>query len=63
LDTWLKQTKAQFPQLDPRFDSAKRKARWENIKSQGKQKLEKQHASFLEPTYKPNKDWWGSMLD
>ena len=63
LDTWLKQTKAQFPQLDPRFDSAKRKARWENIKSQGKQKLEKQHASFLEPTYKPNQDWWGSMLD
>ena len=63
LDTWLKQTKAKFPQLDPRFDSARRKARWENIKSQGKQKLEKQHASFLEPTYKPNKDWWGSMLD
>jgi arylsulfatase A-like enzyme len=63
LDTWLKQTKAQFPQLDPRFDSVKRENRWENIKSQGKQKLEKQHASFLEPTYKPNKDWWGSMLD
>ena len=63
LDTWLKQTKAKFPQLDPRFDSAKRKDRWENIKSSGKQRLEKQHASFLDPTYKPNKDWWGSLVD
>ena len=63
LDAWLKQTNAKFPQPDPKFDSAKRKARWENIESSGKQRLEKQHASFLDTTYKPNKDWWGSSVD
>ena len=63
LDDWLKQTKATFPQPDPKFDNGKREARWENIKSSGKQRLEKQHASFLDPDYKPNKDWWGSFLD
>mgnify|MGYP000231275867 FL=1 len=60
---WLKQTNAKFPQPDPKFDSAKRKARWENIESSGKQRLERQHASFLDPSFKPNKDWWGSSVD
>jgi arylsulfatase A-like enzyme len=63
LDAWLKQTNAKFPTPDPKFDSAKREARWKNIKSSGKQRLEKQHASFLDPPYKPNKDWWGSSVD
>ena len=63
LDAWLKQTNAKFPKPDPKFDSAKREARWQNIESSGKEKLEKQHASFLDPTYKPNKDWWGSSVD
>ena len=63
LDDWLKQTKAKFPKPDPKFDKIKREARWENIKTSGKQRLEKQHASFLDPNYKPNKDWWGSSLD
>ena len=63
LNTWIKQTNAQFPKPDPQFDSVKRDARWKNIKSSGKQGLEKRHASFLEPNYKPNKDWWGSSVD
>jgi len=63
LDGWLKQTKANFPISDPKFDKIKRETRWENIKTSGKQRLEKQHASFLDPNYKPNKDWWGSSLD
>ena len=63
LDDWLKQTKAKFPIPDPKFDKDKREARWENIKISGKQRLEKQHASFLDPLYKPNKDWWGSSMD
>ena len=63
LDDWLKQTKAKFPIPDPKFDKYRREARWENIQSSGKQRLEKQHASFLDPLYKPNKDWWGSSLD
>ncbi len=63
LDAWLKQTGAKFPKPNPKFDWAKRDARWKNIESSGKQRLEKQHATFLEPTYKPNKDWWGSSVD
>ena len=63
LDAWLKVTKAKFPPPDPQFDSAKREARWKNLKSAGKERLEKQHASFLAPNYKPNKDWWGSSVD
>ena len=63
LDDWLKQTKAKFPIPDPKFDKDKREARWKNIKISGKQRLEKQHASFLDLNYKPNKDWWGSSLD
>jgi arylsulfatase A-like enzyme len=60
LDKWLKQTNAKMPPRDPKFDSAKRDARWESLKTTGKARLEKQHAGFLSPTYKPNKDWWGS---
>ena len=63
LDAWLKQTKAKFPQPDPKFDSKKRNFRWENIETKGKEVLEKRHASFLDPKYQPNKDWWGSQID
>jgi arylsulfatase A-like enzyme len=63
LDAWLKQTKAKFPTPDPQFNSAKRDARWEQIKKSGKAGLEKKHASYLDPNYIPNKDWWGSSVD
>ena len=49
LDRWLKQTNAKFPRPDPKFDSAKREARWKNIKTTGKERLEKQHASSFLP--------------
>jgi hypothetical protein len=39
---------------------AKREARWESLKSKGKVGLEKRHANYLAPGYKPNKNWWGS---
>ena len=63
LNAWLKQTNAKFPKADPKFDSAEREARWQNIESSGKQRLEKQHATFLAPKYKPNNDWWGSSIE
>ena len=63
LDAWLKQTNAKFPQPDPKFDSKKRNFRWGNIETKGKEVLEKRHASFLDPKYQPNKDWWGSQID
>lgn len=60
LEKWLDKTNAAFPAKDSEFDSAKRSARWEKLMSSGRERLEKQHAGFLEEDYKPNKDWWQS---
>ena len=60
LDAWLKSTDAKLPAKDAAFDLAKREARWESLKSKGKVGLEKRHANYLAPGYKPNKNWWGS---
>ena len=63
LDSWLKETSATFPRKDSGFNAAKRAARWENLKTRGKQTLEKRHAGYLDPNFKPNKDWWSSTFD
>ena len=60
LDAWLKSTDAKLPAKDATFDLDKREARWESLKSKGKVGLEKRHANYLAPGYKPNKNWWGS---
>jgi arylsulfatase A-like enzyme len=60
LDKWLKDTDAKLPVKDPQFDSAKRLARWESLKTRGIMSLERQHANFVKSSYTPNKDWWGS---
>ena len=60
LDAWLKSTDAKLPAKDATFDLDKREARWESLKTKGKAGLEKRHASYLAPGYKPNKNWWGS---
>jgi arylsulfatase A-like enzyme len=60
LDTWLKSTSAKFPTKDQQFDPAKRTARWESLKTRGTASLEARHATYLNSTYQPNKNWWGS---
>jgi arylsulfatase A-like enzyme len=60
LDAWLKASKAKFPDKDTEFNSDKREARWKSIATGGRAGLERRHASYLKPGYKPNKDWWGS---
>jgi len=60
LDAWLKETGAKMPEKDTEFNSEKREARWKSISTRGRAGLEKRHASYLKPGYKPNKDWWGS---
>ncbi len=60
LDAWLKDTGAKFPAKDPQFNAAQRESRWAALKTQGMARLEQQHASFLQPGFKPNRDWWGS---
>ena len=63
LQRWLDSTPAKFPSKDPQFDSAKREARWEMLRTTGKQRLERQHAGFLREDFKPNKNWWGSKVE
>ncbi len=61
LDKWLQATGAKLPAQDAKFDSAKRAARWNSLKTAGKASLEKRHAAFLDADFQPNKDWWGSV--
>lgn len=60
LDAWLKETGARFPEPDPQFNAEKRRERWNNLMTNGMDRLEKQHANFLSKDFQPNKDWWGS---
>jgi len=60
LDQWLKATEARMPTPNPKFDSAKREARWKYLQTTKIQGLEKQHAGFVAPDYKPNDNWWSS---
>ncbi|MCP4784231.1 MAG: sulfatase [Fuerstiella sp.] len=60
LDTWLKSTNARFPTKDPQFDPSKRTARWESLRTRGTASLEARHTTYLNSTYVPNENWWGS---
>ena len=63
LQQWLTSTSAKFPAKDPEFDPAKREARWQSLRTKGKEGLEKRHAGYLTEDYQPNKDWWGSSVN
>ena len=62
LDAHLTEVKAKIPQPDPRFDAVKKKKQLRETHSKGKARLETRHAGYLDPDYKPNKDWWGSKV-
>ncbi|MCP5537174.1 MAG: sulfatase [Akkermansiaceae bacterium] len=62
LNDWLKETGARIPKPDKRFNAGKRKAQDKAVATKKKPALEKQHARFLDPDFKPNKDWWGSKV-
>ncbi|MBK1834470.1 sulfatase [Roseibacillus ishigakijimensis] len=56
-----KETGALLPEKDPRFDPAKKKQQIENWHTGLKERLEKQHARYLDPSFQPNKNWWGAL--
>ena len=60
---WLKQTKATFPTPDPLFDTKKRDARWEHMKTSFKEGMEQKAARYFDNNFVPNKTWWGSTKD
>jgi len=60
LQTWLKQTSAQIPRPNPKYQAAwAEQQRQAAIKLEAK--LEQQHAGFLDPMWQPNPTWWKSM--
>lgn len=60
IDTWLKETGAKLPWKNPKYDPALAARQEENMRTKGLQAKERQHAGFLDPNFRPNKDWWGS---
>jgi len=56
LDQWLRDTGARLPVPDPEYDPEKAAARLRHIEQVQK------HARFLDPDWKPNADWWGSLI-
>ena len=62
LDQWLKKNKATFPTPDPQFDSTKRDARWEHMKTNVKKGMEQKAARYFDDNFVPNKTWWGSSV-
>ncbi len=62
LQAFLLETDARIPIADARFDAEKAKERLIQLRGPIKERLEKQHANFLKPDWKPNKTWWGSMI-
>ncbi|MCZ6633137.1 MAG: sulfatase [bacterium] len=62
LDVWLAEVDAKFPVPDPEYDAKKEQSRLQMLENEQMQKLETQHAEYLDPNWKPNKDWWGSQV-
>jgi len=60
LDKWLIATNAKIPQQDDRFAPEKKKRQLQQMKTTKMQNLEKQHANYLKPDWKPSQNWWGS---
>jgi arylsulfatase A-like enzyme len=60
LNAWLKETGASFPVPDPEYDADKQKERLDRLAGPYMEKLEKQHAAYLEADWEPDPTWWGS---
>ena len=60
LQAWLKETGAKIPRPNPGYQPD-----WAVQQHKGvlawKERLEKQHAEFLDPNWQPDPTWWKSM--
>ncbi|MCM8530086.1 MAG: sulfatase [Lentisphaeraceae bacterium] len=62
LNNWLKETDARIPKQDPRFNANYKKKQLKDASTKQMNNLEKRHADYLKPDYKPNKTWWDSKI-
>jgi arylsulfatase A-like enzyme len=60
IDAWLKETGARLPWKNPNYNAEQAAKQAENMRTKGLAAKERQHAGFLKPDFKPNKNWWGS---
>lgn len=62
LMSWLNKVGAKYPQPDPRYDPQRTEAKFQRAQTELKARLERTHAAMLDPDWRPNEDWWGSMV-
>ncbi|MCM8536224.1 MAG: sulfatase [Lentisphaeraceae bacterium] len=62
LNSWLKETDARIPQQDSRFNAKLKEKQLKDASTKHMNNLEKRHANYLKPDYKPNKTWWDSKI-
>ncbi len=63
MDAWLKEVGARPPTPNPNYDPELAKQQAEEMRTVRMANLERQHAGFLAPDYKPDATWWGSTVD
>jgi arylsulfatase A-like enzyme len=62
LDAWLKETGARIPAADDRFNLTQKKKQIQSARTGQMKGLENRGANFLKPDFKPNKNWWSSLV-
>jgi arylsulfatase A-like enzyme len=62
LESWLEEIGAKLPTPDPEYDADADATRRAHLAGEFMATLEAQHAAYLDPEWKPNEDWWGSMV-
>ena len=53
---------AQYPMLDPQYDTEKAEAFHFNVVNKKLPSLEKERLEILSKEFEPNTDWWGSKV-
>ena len=62
LDHWLAEIGAKSPIFDPEYDPEKEQIRLHKLEHELMPKLEVEHAEYLDPSWQPNENWWGSQV-
>lgn len=63
LKAYLDSVSVKYPEPDQRYTDAAGAKKLDRIRTQQLPKLEQQHAKFLDPSWSPNPNWWGSVAD
>ena len=63
LDKWIEQVGTRLPQLNPKYDDKLAERAMRDTRAKRLPQLERQHAGFLGPDFKPNATWWPSVPD